>query len=477
MKNQSISVLLVFLLLTAVLPQANAQQQTYEWRDEVELLKSVDRLPLYRTGQHVEQISSYDRTGGNDDGFDGTYSYIRKENEKLVIADLKGPGIVNRIWTPTPTDDTLSFYFDGEESPRLEIKFSDLFSGDVFPFIKPVCGNEVGGYYCYIPIPYKESLKIVFSGEKILFHQIQYRHLPDVGVQSWTGDFTESDRMLLSEVSGLWSNISPTIQQFAEGLSQNVETEEKVFTIQPGEEVPFFDSKTPGRIVGFDIDAGSSFEGTYKDVILSATWDKEEVEAIYAPVADFFGYAYGKSAMRSMIMGKQGNSNYCYLPMPYDQEAQMKLIYKKREDEIQPPISVKVKVYHNQQARKTEVEGKFYAVWKREKPEEGEYYDFLQFEGKGHYIGTVHQAQGLHSGMTEFFEGDDVTQVDGEMRLHGTGSEDYYNGGWYALLDRWDRGVSLPIHGSLDYSLPMARTGGYRFFYQTKCLLIRKSII
>src|SRR5699024_2777140 len=411
-----------------------------EWRDEVELLKSVDQLPLYRTGQHVEQISSYDRTGGNDDGFDGTYSYIREENGKLIIADLKGPGIVNRIWTPTPTDDTLSFYFDGEESPRLEIKFSDLFSGEVFPFIKPICGNEVGGYYCYITIPYKESLKIVFSGEKILFHQIQHRNLPDVDVQSWTGDFTESDRTLLSEVSALWSNISPTVQQFAKGLSQNVETEEKVFTLQPGEEVPFFDSKTPGRIVGFDIDAGSSFEGTYKDVILSATWDKEEMEAIYAPVADFFGYAYGKSAMRSMIMGKQGNSNYCYLPMPYDQEAQMKLIYKKREGEIQPPISVKAKVYHNQQARKTEEEGKFYAVWKREKPEEGEYYDFLQFEGKGHYIGTVHQAQGLRSGMTEFFEGDDVTQVDGEMRLHGTGSEDYYNGGWYALLDRWDRG-------------------------------------
>ena len=54
------------------------------------------------------------------------------------------------------------------------------------------------------------------------------------------------------------------------------------------------------------------------------------------------------------------------------------------------------------------------------------------------------------------------------MRLHGTGSEDYYNGGWYALLDRWDRGISMPIHGSLDYSLPMNRTGGYRFFLSDK---------
>jgi D-arabinan exo alpha-(1,3)/(1,5)-arabinofuranosidase (non-reducing end) len=54
------------------------------------------------------------------------------------------------------------------------------------------------------------------------------------------------------------------------------------------------------------------------------------------------------------------------------------------------------------------------------------------------------------------------------MRLHGTGSEDYFNGGWYALLDRWDRGMSLPLHGALTYSLPLSRTGGYRFYLADK---------
>lgn len=113
-------------------------------------------------------------------------------------------------------------------------------------------------------------------------------------------------------------------------------------------------------------------------------------------------------------------------------------------------------------------EGKLYTVWRREKPEIGQFHTFMETEGKGHYVGTIHQAQGLRPGMTLFFEGDDTTYVDGKMRLHGTGSEDYYNGGWYALLDRWDRGISMPIHGSLDYSLPMGRTGGYRFFLSDK---------
>ena len=468
MKKVKIRILLIFVFALFVSNQIFSQKQLYKWSNELELLKRVDLLPAYRSNQLIDQISSYDPTGGNNDGFEGTYSYLRKEGNTLVLEDLKGPGVINRIWTPTPTQDSLSFFFDGEKEARLKIKFSDLFSGDVFPFLKPVCGNEVGGYYCYIPIPYKESLKIVYHGKKILFHQIQHRNLPDVNVESWTGEFSQSDRNLLSEVNDLWKDISPSVKDFATGLSKEFKTDEKVFTINPGEEFPFFETEVSGRIIGFDIDAGPSFEGIYKDILLSAKWDNEKVAAIYSPVADFFGYAYGKGAMRSLVMGKQGSKNYCYLPMPYDESAEMKLIYKKREDAVQSPVSVNVKVYYNQNARNADKEGKFYSVWRREIPETGEFYKFAALKGKGHYVGTIHQAQGLRAGMTLFFEGDDSTYVDGEMRLHGTGSEDYYNGGWYALLDRWDRGISLPIHGSLDYSLPMGRTGGYRFFLTDK---------
>jgi hypothetical protein len=154
--------------------------------------------------------------------------------------------------------------------------------------------------------------------------------------------------------------------------------------------------------------------------------------------------------------------------MPFDKSATLKLIYKKRDGISQSPISVNAKVYWNGNKRNAKAEGKFYSVWRREKPDMGQFHPFVKIEGKGHYVGTIHSAQGLHPGMTLFFEGDDSTYVDGKMRMHGTGSEDYYNGGWYALLDRWDRGVSMPIHGSLDYSLPMARTGAYRFFLTDK---------
>src|SRR5690606_12588133 len=172
-----------------------------DWSSDV---CSSDLLPTYRSGEYIGQISSYDRTGGNDDGFDGTHSFIRKENGHLVIADFQGPGVVNRIWTPTPTDDTLAFYFDGEPQARLRIRFSDLFSGEVFPFVKGLSGNEIGGYYTYLPIPYEKSLKIVFEGEKMLFHQIQYRELPGKKVRSWSGDYSQQEREKIEQVANLW---------------------------------------------------------------------------------------------------------------------------------------------------------------------------------------------------------------------------------------------------------------------------------
>ena len=79
----------------------------------LEELVRLDRLPVL-ISSHVGAVSSYDRTGGNDDGFSGKYSFVRKDPEGLVLADLKGPGVIYRIWTPTPTDDVLEFLFDGE---------------------------------------------------------------------------------------------------------------------------------------------------------------------------------------------------------------------------------------------------------------------------------------------------------------------------------------------------------------------------
>lgn len=460
---------LFVLVVLSLSCEIAAQLTPYRWRDELDAMQRIDLLPEYRTNSIVEQVSGYDRAGGNDDGFSGRYSYIRIENGRLVIADLQGPGVINRIWTATPTTDSLFFYFDGESVPRIRIQFNELFSNTVFPFQSPICGSAIGGHYSYMPIPYKKSCKIVFAGAKMQFIQIQYRNLPGKDVETYTGNFNAEDRSLLNQVKVIWSNVSPNVNKFTSHLSAGIGTESESFTINPGEEYTFFETHTPGRIVGIEMNAGNGFEGLNKDVLLSAVWDDEAIEAIYAPIADFFGYAYGKASMRGLLVGRYNVNNYCFFPMPFDRNAKLKLIYKRRKNATQNPITVDVKVHYNNNARVSAKEGKFYTSWRREiNPPLGKHYEFLAKNGKGHYVGTMHLAQGLRPGITLFFEGDDSTYVDGSMRIHGTGTEDYYNGGWYNELGRWDRAYSLAIHGSLDYNASLFRTGGYRFFIHDK---------
>lgn len=438
-------------------------------KEEILKLGRIDLLPRYQEQAIVSQISSYDTTGNNDDGFSGKYSYLRKENGNLVIADLKGPGVIQRIWTPTPTNDTLQFFFDGEKTPRLELKFIDLFSGKRYPFLRPVVGNEVGGYYCYLPIPYQKSCKIVYKGKLMQFHQIQYRQL--LGKQSVTTfpkTFSKDEDDALQSVLGIWKNSGEKLMTLLPDYQKKVKTQHQRVVLKPGEIIPVFSSPTGGRIVGIEITPQVMLNIDFKDLILRAQWDNEPVAAINSPLTDFFGYAFGKPSMQAMLAGVNNGIHYCYFPMPYDNKARIELQYLKNTLNKYSEIPLNVTVYYTEEKRMAN-EGKFYAVWNREKTtREGIPHQFLKTNGKGHYVGTLLQAQGLNSGMTLFFEGDDICLVDGQMRLHGTGSEDYFNGGWYALADRWDQAFSLPMHGCMAYSVPLAHTAAYRFLMTDK---------
>jgi hypothetical protein len=345
----------------------------------------------------------------------------------------------------------------------------DLFTGDKYPFSRPIVGNEVGGYYCYLPIPYQKSCKIVYKGKLMQFIQIQYRKNTDQNsVVSFPEKLSGKEADALTYAIKAWSSYGKEVIDLSQSVSNNVKSRTATILVKSGEATTFFKDNNGGRIVGFEIIPQSDLNNRFKDIILRASWDDEKVAAINCPLTDFFGYAFGKPSMQSMLIGVNGKLHYCYLPMPFNKKASLELVYLKNEQNVSKEMSFKVKIYYNEVKLKTN-EGKLYTKWRREiDPEHGKPFTILDTKGHGHYVGTILQAQGLNSGITTFFEGDDVCSIDGELRLHGTGSEDYFNGGWYALPDRWDQAYSLPVHGALAYSIPLARTGGYRFYISDK---------
>ncbi len=461
---------LSLVLVTISFSNASAQSKTaISAADELKSFYDISLLPAYRPQTVCGQVSSYDTTGGNNDGFDGLYSFVkRNKDSSLVIFDAKGPGVVNRIWTPSPTDDTLDFYIDNPIKPTLSICYTDLFSGKISPFVQPLCGNQLGGYYCYYPILFQKSCRIVCRGKKLQFHQIGYRlFAAGTMVIPFIKQPGTEAIAALQTIQQLWNEKDKAATDFAGDNDKSYRIDTLV-SLQPGKSATIANINTGGRFTGIELSPSVAFEGLYKDVDIRIFWDDEALPAVDCPVADFFGFAFGKPSMRSLLLGSTKGKLYCYFPMPFSKKGRIELVYRKRADTVLSPVQMAATISYTAVPQNAQTEGKFYAHWQQTKPAAGEPFVFVNTKGKGHYVGTILQAQGVQTGMPIFFEGDDSTVIDGKLQLHGTGSEDHFNGGWYALKDRWDGAFSLPLHGALDFSLLFSRTGAYRFYMNDK---------
>ena len=110
-------------------------------------------------------VSSYDRSGGNDDGFNGTFSSLYSETTarglEYVIVDASGPGCLYTLWFTSrksgfaPLDvGRLRFYLDEDNAPRLDVDANEFFSGGVAPFDSPLVFSPFqssGGHVSYVP--------------------------------------------------------------------------------------------------------------------------------------------------------------------------------------------------------------------------------------------------------------------------------------------------------------------------------------
>ncbi len=427
----------------------------------IEALTRLDLLPSFKPSVKVGMVSSYDRTGGNDDGFSGTYSFIRKEAGGLVLADLAGPGVITRIHTPTPTEDPIEFYFDGETAPRISLKFVELYDGQHAPFLAPLVVTGAGGYTSYVPLTFRKSCKILLRAESFKFYDINYAvYPPGFDVPTFENPPSAEFKRLQEEASRLFARTGSDISDALAPAGAALSRTEFQGSLAPGRSLTLFKSSRPGRIVGLKIGPASAFAGPGRDVLLRVFWDGAAEPAVECPAGDFFGASFGDPAVRSLLLGTDEDTDYAYLPMPFERSARIELVSQRAGG---PPIGVRAEIVHAPAGKRSD-EGRFYARWRRENPTtQGAPYTYLRTSGRGHVVGVILQAQGIESGSTPFFEGDDRAAIDGETAIFGTGSEDSFNGGYYDIPGRWEARTSLPLSGCLDYKKALARTGGYRF--------------
>ncbi|HEV2779372.1 MAG TPA: glycoside hydrolase family 172 protein [Actinophytocola sp.] len=144
-----------------------------------------DRMAAMRPGAQTRQFSSFDRTGGNNDGFDGTYSCLRQSGDGCVIAERSGPGQIDSMWF---TRDFGSMVRTGRIKVELDgitvldAPLQDVVDGRLgAPFVWPLVGNgddTAGGAVIKVPMPYRESMRVTTAANPLFYH-VTYREFAD----------------------------------------------------------------------------------------------------------------------------------------------------------------------------------------------------------------------------------------------------------------------------------------------------------
>ncbi len=94
-----------------------------------------------------------------------------KGNESVVLADIKGTGIIQHIWMTVAPEAwrrfVLRMYWDGEKTPSVEVPLGDFFcmgwgKRGLLSSL-PVCVNSAGGFNSYWPMPFHKSARITLE--------------------------------------------------------------------------------------------------------------------------------------------------------------------------------------------------------------------------------------------------------------------------------------------------------------------------
>lgn len=201
-RRRWLGVALLMALLAGLPGRADAAPVAAAGKGPVgwETYRSLGAMERLRPGEEVKQFSSFDRTGNNDDGFDGTYSCLRHEPDgECVIAEARGAGEISSIWftyaaTSIAAIGRITVELDGHVV--LQGQAQDIVNGAKgAPFVWPLVGNSadtMGGSVIKVPMPYANSMKIVTQNNPHFYH-VTYRKFADAaGVRT----FDPSDRAL-----------------------------------------------------------------------------------------------------------------------------------------------------------------------------------------------------------------------------------------------------------------------------------------
>lgn len=291
----------------------------------------LSRLPLPRAWT-VHLDSSYDRTGGNKD----QQNFLSIDGGTALLADLHGPGALVRIWTTSVTQidghltsfqtGILKIYIDDQEKPVIDTVCGTLCTGKVPPFIAPLTVINGAASYSYLPIPFAHHCRVTIDRPAAeFFYQINAIRLPEgTVVRPFTLPLNGEDEEAARAAVTVWSQAAqPPSAASASGTTASGAVRHDLI-IPAGQAVEIPALTGPGTVSLFGLAAPHVSDAGLRRMILRVWFDGHATPDIEAPVADFFGNAYGHAVFSSLILAQDADGMMtCRLPMPFTAQARI----------------------------------------------------------------------------------------------------------------------------------------------------------
>jgi hypothetical protein len=463
---------------------AIAADQNLSYTDLVRRLTDLEYLATVPApGETCSQWSSYDRrsrydaaTGkyvGWDANGDGN-GIIRKEGEKLVLAEMEGPGCICRIWSATPKEGHVRIYLDGASEPAVDLPFIGYFDHKNAPFTRTTLVHTVAnGWNNFTPIPYQKSCKIVAdSGWGDYYHFTFVTFPKGTQVPTFKRDLRPDEIAALDAADKALARCEP-----ATSVNAGRPLVERTVTLQPGKMETLAELDGPLAIsrlrLKLEPPATHEDRDLLRELALQIRWDDEPEPSVWAPLGDFFGTAPGANAYQSYPLGLTKDGWwYCNWYMPFARKASVQL-----SNDGKMARQVTVEISTATLSRPADQLSRFHAKWHRDvflptEPERRIDWTMLKTEGSGRFVGVMLHIWNPRGGW--WGEGDEKFFVDGEKfpSTFGTGSEDYFGYAWsspklfqhplhnqtcndgnsrgHISVNRWHIADAVPFHSSFD---------------------------
>ncbi len=431
-------------ILASVLTTCGVAAETYTYPQLVRRMTDMRELArLPPVGETTAMASSYDRASRYDAAQDKYIHWdakqddtgtVRLEGNENVLADIRGPGCLWRIWGAGAGQGRVKIYLDGSATPTVDLPFIDYFSGQVEPFNRQNLvyelkkGVQPPGFDNYTPIPFQKSCKIVGDKGRVKRYQFTYTQFPaGTVVPSFQWKPLPEDAAALDRANEILGRCgqppSPQASEARENASIQAEA---------GKETPVATLSGAGAITAIKVKLDLPKDAEAQRVLLSQltlsiTWDDEKTPAVWSPLGDFFGYVGGAVPFQSLPVGLlEDGTFYSYWYMPYRTKARLVV-----GNDSPQAVPMTWQITHAPLSLPLENLARFHAKWHRDaflpdRPDRQPDWTLLTTQGRGRYVGT--HLHGWNPLATLWGEGNDKFFVDGEKfpANFGTGTENYF---------------------------------------------------